>query len=167
MKLIFYTVLFIISVIGTIYLFTNYKTMETNTMTTKSKTINEKNLKTAYFAWGCFWCMEWIFEAQEWVKEAVAWYAWWDKDLAKYDIVSTWTTKHREWVKVIYDPEIITYEKLVKLFWTQIDPTDPDWQFADKGFQYTTSIYYSNEEEKKIAEAEKENLEKSWKFDKK
>lgn len=126
---------------------------------------SDVNLEKAYFAWWCFWCMEWIFESQAWVKEAIAWYIGWDKDTANYDDVSTWTTKHREAIEVIYDPNIISFEKLVELYWTQIDPTDDWWQFADRWFQYTTAMFYSNDEEKQILEKSKENLEKSWRFD--
>lgn len=127
---------------------------------------NEKKLKTAYFAGWCFWCMEWIFEAQEWVKEAIAWYSWWYDKTANYKDVSSGKTNHREAVKVVFDPEIISYEKLVKLFWTQIDPTNPDWQFADIWPQYKTWIYYQNDEEKSIAEKSKKDLWDSWKFNK-
>lgn len=119
----------------------------------------------AYFAGGCFWCMEWIFEWQHGVKQAVSGYIWGTADTAKYGEVSTGATGHREGVRVVYDPEVISYEKLVELFWTQIDPTDAGGQFADRGFHYTTAIYYSNEEEKSIAEASKKTLADSGKFD--
>lgn len=165
MKILIFSFIFIALAIWSYYLFDNYNNMNANN-NTKSISLNEENLKNAYFAWGCFWCMEWIFEAQEWVKEAIAWYAGWTKETAKYEIVWTWNTKHREAVKVVYDPSVISYEKLVKLFWTQIDPTDFEWQFADKWFQYTTAIVYSNDEEKEIAEKSKIDLKESKKFDK-
>lgn len=170
MKILIFAIVWIMLAMWYYYLFNNYNNMNANNdVASKILLLKEKEngLKSAYFAWGCFWCMEWIFEAQEWVKEAITWYAWWTKETAKYDIVSTWTTKHRETVKVIYDPDKISYEKLVKLFWTQIDPTDPDGQFADKWFQYTTAIFYSNDKEKAIAMKEKEELENSKKFEKK
>jgi len=132
----------------------------------KTKQVNMDNLKTVYFAGGCFWCMEWIFESQEWVSEAIVWYVWGEKQTANYVTVSSWITKHREWIKVIYDPNIISYSKLVELYWTQIDPTDPNWQFADKWFQYTTAMYYSNDKEKNILEQSKKSLEQSKKFNK-
>lgn len=130
-----------------------------------SNVLNEENLQKAYFAWGCFWCMEGIFEWQEWVTEAVSGYIWWTAETANYKQVSSGETLHREWVKVIYNPDKIDYSRLVELFWTQIDPTDPDGQFADRGFHYTTAIYYSNDEEKSIAEQSKKTLSDSWKFD--
>lgn len=123
--------------------------------------------KEVYFAWGCFWCMEWIFEAQKWVKEAIVWYAWWDENTANYEDVSNWDTKHKEAVKIVYDPKTISYDTLVSLFWTQIDPTNPKWQFADIWPQYETAIYYQNDEEKSIAEKSKNKLEESKKFNKK
>lgn len=143
----------------------DYNKKETN-LNSNDKIMENTNLKEAYFAGGCFWCMEWIFEAQDWVKEAISWYAWWSKEDAKYDIVSTWKTNHREAVKVVYDPSKISYEKLVDLYWSQIDPTDPNWQFADKWHQYTTAIIYSNDEEKTIDEKSKQKLQESKRFEK-
>ena len=131
------------------------------------KEINIQNLSQAYFAWGCFWCIEWIFEAQNWVYSAEVWYLWWEEKTANYDNVSSWNTKHREWVKILYDADLINYKKLSELFWTQIDPTDEGGQFSDRGFHYTTALYFSNKSEKDILEKSKENLELSWKFDKK
>lgn len=132
----------------------------------ETKELNNNKLEEAYFAWWCFWCMEWIFEAQKWVKEVITWYIGWDKQTANYSDVSTWETKHREWIKIIYDPSVISFDKLSELFWTQIDPTDPEWQFADKWFQYTTAMFYSNNEEKEILEKSKKTLQDSKKFDK-
>lgn len=123
------------------------------------------NEKQAYFAGGCFWCMEGIFEGQEGVIEARTGYIGGTPDTANYSDVSTGTTKHREGVEVFYNPEKISYAKLVELFWTQIDPTDAEGQFADKGYQYTTAIYYSDAVEKEIAEKSKDTLEESAKFE--
>lgn len=131
-----------------------------------NNTMKTENLKEAYFAWGCFWCMEGIFESQDWIKEAISWYLWWDEETANYESVSKWKTKHREWVKIIYDPDKIFYNKLVELFWTQIDPTDEWWQFADRWYQYTTAIFYQNDLEKNIATNSKESLNESGKFQK-
>lgn len=142
-----------------------YNNNEKKSLETKST--NSSNLEEAYFAWGCFWCMEGIFEAQEGVIEAIAWYAGGKKETANYGKVSSWETKHREWVKIIYNPDIISFEKLSELFWTQIDPTDPEGQFADKWFHYTTALFYNNETEKSILEKSKKVLEESGKFDKK
>lgn len=121
--------------------------------------------QSAYFAGGCFWCMEGIFEAQDWVIQAGVWYIWGTSETANYTQVASGQTQHREWVRVIYDPKVITYSTLLELFWTQIDPTDPDGQFADKWFQYTTAIYYGNVEEQELALASKQSLQKSGKFE--
>lgn len=126
---------------------------------------NYENSETAYFAWGCFWCIEWIMNSQKWVYEAISWYAWWDKETANYETVSTWKTKHRETVKVIYDPTIINYKELCKIFFRQIDPLDEFWQFADRWFHYTTAIYYTSENQKEIAEKLISDLNNSWEFE--
>jgi peptide methionine sulfoxide reductase msrA/msrB len=101
------------------------------------------------------------------VKEAVVGYMGGSAETANYSDVSSGTTQHREAVKIIYDPRIISYEALIDIFWRQIDPTDAEGQFADKGFQYTTAIYYKNEVEKIMAEDSKNALETSKKFKKK
>ncbi len=110
--------------------------------------------------------MEGIFEAQNGVIEAISWYAEGSKEDATYDSVSSGLTKHREAVEVIYDPSKISYTTLVDLYYTQIDPTQVDGQFADKGFRYTTAIYYQNTIEKDIIASAKMVLESSHKFDK-
>lgn len=127
---------------------------------------SSQNSKTAMFAGGCFWCMEGIFEGQDGVFEAVSGYIGGSAESANYTAVSRGTSKHREAVQVQYNPEKISYETLVELYWTQIDPTDPEGQFADKGFQYTTAIYYADEAEKLIAETSKKTLASSGKFEK-
>ena len=136
-----------------------------HTPKTETQKLKPSVTKNAYFAWGCFWCMEGIFEGQDGVIEALSGYIWWTPETANYKDVSSGGTLHREGVKVVYDPTKITYEKLVELFWTQIDPTDEGGQFADRGYQYTTAIYYDGEEEKTIAETSKQSLENSGKFD--
>lgn len=161
MKTIYIGVLWVVFIIFlSIFFKINSETME------KKWKINTANLSEAIFAGGCFWCMEWIFEAQEWVFQAIAWYASWNEKTANYKDVSTGKTDHKESVKVFYDPNIISYTTLVKLFWTQIDPTNPNWQFADIGPQYQTAIFYKNNDEKKIAEISKQKLWDSKKFEK-
>lgn len=96
--------------------------------------------------------MEGIFEAQTGVVSAVSGYAEGTLDDATYEKVSAGTTAHREAVEITYDPNTISYATLVDLYYSQIDPTQVDGQFADKGFRYTTAIYYQNDEEKSIIE---------------
>jgi methionine-S-sulfoxide reductase len=110
--------------------------------------------------------MEGIFEAQPGVSEAISGYAEGDGSDANYDAVSSGNTKHREAVKVVYDPSIISLATLVDLYFTQIDPTQVDGQFADIGFRYTTAIYYQNDDEKEVIESAKNVLESSKKYDK-
>jgi len=123
-------------------------------------------LEKATFAGGCFWCIESAFDETEGVKEAVSGYTGGKTKNPTYTEVSSGKTGHYEAVQVIFDSSKITYKELVEIFWQQIDPTDPAGQFADKGSQYKTAIFYHNEEQKKIAEESKKALEKSGKFNK-
>lgn len=121
---------------------------------------------TAYFAGGCFWCMEGPFEAMEGVSEVINGYAGGTKETAHYNTVATGKTKHREAVKVVYDPNIVSYQELLSTYRTQIDPTDPGGQFADRGYHYTTALFYDNERQKNQAESSKNALAEAKKFDK-
>jgi peptide methionine sulfoxide reductase msrA/msrB len=123
-------------------------------------------LEKATFAGGCFWCIESAFDETEGVKEAVSGYTGGKTKNPTYVEVCSGKTGHYEAVQVTFDSNKITYKELVDIFWQQIDPTDPTGQFADKGTQYRTAIFYHNEEQKKIAEESKESLEKSGKFNK-
>jgi peptide methionine sulfoxide reductase msrA/msrB len=120
----------------------------------------------AYFAGGCFWCVEADFEKVPGVIEAVSGYSGGHVENPSYEQVSSGKTGHREAVKVIYDPERIGYEQLVEAFWRMFDPTDAGGSFGDRGHQYTSAIFYQTEEEKRIAQASKERLERSGRFDK-
>ena len=124
-----------------------------------------ENTEVAYFAWGCFWCIEGIMDAQEGVIEATSGYLWGTEENPTYKDVAAGRTWHREWVKVIYDPAKLDYIDLISLFWKQIDPTDAEGQFADRGFHYTTAIYYTTPEEKLILENSRDVLDESWKYD--
>lgn len=156
---------FLFTIWGALGFFNPFSSYRDIDYITHNTDIMNTELQTAYFAGGCFWCMEGIFEAQDGVSEAIVWYIWGSQETANYKDVSSGTTQHREAVKILYAPDIISYEKLVELFWTQIDPTDAEGQFADKGYQYTTAIFYWNDEERNIAEASKKILEDSAKFD--
>lgn len=121
---------------------------------------------TAYFAGWCFWCMESIFEKQDGVEWAYSGYIGWEESTATYELTSAWNTGHREAVRVVYDPNVITYRKLVELFWTQINPTDDGWQFNDRGFVYSPAIFYSSNQEREMAQLSKQELQESWRFQK-
>lgn len=123
-------------------------------------------LEKATFAGGCFWCMTPPFEKLDGVKEVISGYTGGHTINPTYDDVTSETTGHLESVEVIYDPSKITYEKLLDVFWHQINPTDAGGQFVDRGPSYTTAIFYHNEEQKKLAEKSKRRLELSGRFDK-
>lgn len=128
--------------------------------------MNVHALERATFAGGCFWCMEPPFEKVNGVQDAVSGYAGGEKDNPKYDEVSAGGTGHTEVVQVIFDPKKVTYEKLLDVFWRNIDPTDKDGQFVDRGSQYRPAIFYHDDNQKKTAETSKQALEKSGRFKK-
>jgi peptide methionine sulfoxide reductase msrA/msrB len=121
----------------------------------------------ATFSGGCFWCSESIFEKTNGVVEVVSGYTGGSSENPSYKDVAGGATGHREAVQVFYDPKIVTYAQLLDVFWRHVDPTDATGQFADRGAQYTTAIYYHNDEQKIIAESSKAQLDASEKFDKK
>jgi len=121
--------------------------------------------KTAVFGGGCFWCMEPPFEQLEGVIDVMAGYSGGDEVNPTYEEVSSGRTAHIESVRVVYDPEKISYKELLDTFWRYIDPTDPGGQFADRGDHYKTAIYYNDQEEKKIAEKSRKELGESGVFD--
>jgi peptide methionine sulfoxide reductase msrA/msrB len=123
-------------------------------------------LEKATFAGGCFWCMTPPFERLEGVKKVISGYTGGHKENPTYEEVSSGKTGHLEAVQVIYDPSRISYEKLLDVFWMQIDPTDAGGQFVDRGPQYRTAIFYHTPEQKAFAERSKEELQKSGRFGK-
>jgi peptide methionine sulfoxide reductase msrA/msrB len=125
-----------------------------------------KNLKTATFAGGCFWCVESDFEKVDGVVQAISGYTGGQKPDPTYNEVSAGVTGHAEAVQVHYDPVKITYKDLLDVFWRQVDPTDAGGQFVDRGSQYRTAIFYHDEEQKRIAEESKAELDKSGRFSK-
>jgi peptide methionine sulfoxide reductase msrA/msrB len=122
--------------------------------------------KSAVFAGGCFWCTESDFEKAPGVIEAISGYTGGRVVDPTYEQVSSGGTGHVEAVKVIYDPEQITYAELLEYFWRHVDPTDPGGQFVDRGAQYRSVIFYANEEERRLAEASKLMLASSGRFQK-
>lgn len=121
--------------------------------------------KTAIFAGGCFWCMQEPFDHVQGVTKTVVGYTAGSKEDANYTAVSAHRTQHREAIEVTYDSTRISYNQILDVFWRNINPTQADGQFHDIGLSYQAAIYYQTEEEKKIAEASKEKLGKSGKFD--
>ena len=120
--------------------------------------INTERLEgysVATFAGGCFWCTESDFEKVDGVIDAVSGYIGGSVNNPTYHEVSGGTTGHREASQVYYDPNKVTYAQLLDVFWTHTNPTDAGGQFADRGEQYSTAIFYHNEEQKRIAEQSK------------
>jgi peptide methionine sulfoxide reductase msrA/msrB len=122
--------------------------------------------RTAIFAGGCFWCTEADFEKVDGVIDAVSGYTGGKEVNPTYEQVSSGRTGHVEAVQVIYDPTKVSYAQLLDVFWRHVDPTDDGGQFVDRGSQYKSAIFYGNEEEHQLAEASKEKLAASGRFDK-
>ena len=114
--------------------------------------ISEEVLQNAYFAGGCFWCMEPVFDNLEGVTETIVGYSGGSEKDANYDDVSTKQTEHIEAIRVSYDPKKISFNELLEAYIKNVDPLDPYGQFADKGPQYLTAVLYNNLEEKEITE---------------
>lgn len=124
------------------------------------------HMQKATFAGGCFWCMVTPFEELPGIGGIVSGYSGGTKDNPTYEDVKTGTTGHYEVVQITFDPEIFPYEKLLELYWPQIDPTDAEGQFQDRGPQYKTAIFYHNEQQRELALASRQELENSGRFDK-
>lgn len=118
----------------------------------------------ATFAGGCFWCMEPPYDAIPGVISTTSGYIGGRTANPTYEQVSTGATGHTEAVQVVYDPKKVTYEKLLEVFWVNIDPTVRDRQFCDSGSQYRTGVFYHSEAQRTAAEASKAALEKSKPF---
>jgi peptide-methionine (S)-S-oxide reductase len=121
-------------------------------------------LEKATFAGGCFWCMEPPFDKLEGVVSTTSGYTGGTKPNPTYEEVSSGRTGHAEAVQVLYDPKKVSYEKLLDTFWRNIDPTVRDRQFCDIGTQYRTAIFAHNDEQRRLAERSKAELEKSKPF---
>jgi len=129
-------------------------------------TKESENLKKGTFAGGCFWCTEADFEKLPGVVKVVSGYTGGQKENPTYAEVSSGKTGHVEAVQIYYDPSKISYEELLDTLWKHIDPTDAGGQFADRGGQYRSAIFYHDDEQKRLAEKSKEALGKSGKFNK-
>lgn len=131
-------------------------------------TLRSKNeLHVATFSGGCFWCLEGPFEALEGVVSCITGFAGGKEVDPTYRQVVEGETGHREAAQVFYQPEKVSYQQLLDTFWLQIDPTDPDGQFADRGEHYRTAIFYHTPEQKSLAEASLQKLDVSGMYEKK
>jgi len=120
----------------------------------------------ATFAGGCFWCMEPPFEKLDGVEKVISGYTGGSLKNPSYKQVSGGSTKHIEAVQVFYDPSRVKYEDLLEVFWRSFDPTDAEGSFVDRGYQYTSAIFYHSDEQKNLAEASKKKLGESGRFKK-
>jgi peptide methionine sulfoxide reductase msrA/msrB len=123
-------------------------------------------MQKATFAGGCFWCIEGAFDDLPGVKKAVSGYTGGTTVNPTYEQVSSGSTGHLESVEIEFDPAVVSYKQLLQVFWRQIDPTDAGGQFADRGSQYHTAIFYHDDAQRKDAEYSKNELNKSGLFDK-
>ena len=121
-------------------------------------------LGKAYFAGGCFWCMEEAFEKVEGVLSVTSGYMGGTVANPSYEDVSAGRTGHAESVEVVYDPAKVSYRKLLDTFWRNVDPITPNAQFCDHGSQYRSAIFFQTDEEKRDVEAAKQAIEQSRRF---
>lgn len=115
----------------------------------------------AYFAGGCFWCMEEVFEKVPGVTSVASGYMGGRVENPSYEQVSAGGTGHAESVEVVYDPDKVNYTTLLNAFWHNVDPVTPNAQFCDHGSQYRAVIFYQGEEQKRLAEESKRAIEQS------
>jgi peptide-methionine (S)-S-oxide reductase len=118
----------------------------------------------AYFAGGCFWCMEEAFEQVEGVIEVVSGYMGGTVANPRYEQVSGGSTGHAESIEVSYDPAKVSYQKLLDVFWRNVDPITPNAQFCDHGSQYRSAVFYGTDEEQRLSEESKSTIERSKRF---
>ena len=129
-----------------------------------SKAASEATLGKAYFAGGCFWCMEEAFEKIEGVLSATSGYMGGTVANPSYEDVSSGRTGHAESVEVVYDPAKVSYQKLLDAFWRNVDPITPNAQFCDHGSQYRSAIFFQTDEEKHASDTSKQAIEQSKRF---
>ena len=127
--------------------------------------IDSEGLSKATFAGGCFWCMEPPFDKLDGVVATTSGYSGGHVKEPTYSQVSAGVTGHAEVVEIVFDPEKVSYEKLLDVFWRNIDPLAVDRQFCDGGTQYRSAIYYHDEEQQRLAEQTKKTIEASRRFD--
>ncbi|WP_099222196.1 peptide-methionine (S)-S-oxide reductase MsrA [Listeria costaricensis] len=128
--------------------------------------MEERRTETAIFAGGCFWCMVKPFDTLPGIIQVVSGYTGGKTVNPTYEEVCSGTTGHAEAVEITFDPAVFPYEKLVEVYWQQTDPTDRTGQFVDRGTSYRPAIFYTTEEQKRIAEQSKQKLAESGRFKK-
>ncbi len=139
---------------------------EKNTLKPIIDNMGNKKIEVAIFAGGCFWCMEAAFDKIDGVLSIECGYTGGYLENPTYEQVCYGHSGHYEAIKIIFNAQKISYEKLLEIFWTNIDPTDKEGQFCDTGNQYKTAIFYTNKEQKIAAERSKRKVEQSGVFNK-
>ena len=124
------------------------------------------NTRTAVLAGGCFWCIQPAFDKAPGVIKTLVGYCGGSEPNPTYELVGSEKTKYRESIEITYDPAKVSFERLLDIYWKEIDPTQADGQFTDIGPSYRAAIFVQNDEERKIAEASKAKLAASRRFDK-
>ena len=132
----------------------------------RGQDLSSRTTKTAILAGGCFWCIQPAFDKAKGVIKTVVGYSGGTEPNPTYELVTSEKTRYREAIEITYDPAKISYDQLLDIYWRQIDPTQADGQFSDIGPSYRAAIFYGNNDEKKVAEASKDKLALSGKFDK-
>lgn len=130
-------------------------------MNAKADEIKLEETATAIFAGGCFWCMESVFDYEDGVIKTTSGYTGGKTENPTYEQVSAGNTGHYEALEVIFDPKKTNYSKLLDVFWRNIDPTDGDGQFADRGSHYQTAVFYFDDKQKEAAELSKIEVAKT------
>ncbi len=138
--------------------------MTISTSTTDVAARDNTTASVATFAGGCFWCMEAPFDKLEGVISTTSGYTGGHTENPTYKQTSSGRTGHTEAIQIVYDSEKVSYEKLLNVFWHNIDPTTPDQQFCDRGSQYRSEIFYHNDMQKQLAKSSKATLEKTKPF---
>jgi peptide-methionine (S)-S-oxide reductase len=122
----------------------------------------QDNMAKAYFASGCFWCVEAVYESVNGVKEVISGYSGGHTENPTYEASNTGKTGHAEAVEVIYDPKVVSFESLVKVYYGSQNPTQVNGQGPDNGSQYRSIIFYQNQEQKTIIEKVSAEVAKSY-----
>lgn len=120
-----------------------------------------KTNETAYFAGGCFWCITPTFRETKGVTSVVSGYSGGDEIEPAYEDVKKQKTSHRETIRIVFDPETVSFRELFDIFLNGVDPFDPDGQFIDRGHSYTLAVYYLSESQRQTAEEGIRQLEKT------
>ncbi len=133
---------------------------QSNDSAEESEVAKDDTLRTAIFAGGCFWCMEPPFDALDGVKETTVGYTGGTTPDPTYAEVSGKSTGHYEAIRIVYDPQKITYQQLLDTYWRNIDPIDDKGQFCDRGSPYLSAIFVETTEERELAEKSKQKVQK-------